>query len=148
MDILTGLKRTKADTLPHFELDEAELAKCYAPGKWSVRELLHHLADAETVLYERIRRVISEPRPVVWAFDPDAWAEHLKYRDLPLEPNKNVYSNVRDAIIVLAERHYEEDGNLEFVHSNLGVRTLAHEFDKVVWHNERHLQQIEQALKG
>lgn len=39
-----------------------------------MRFILHHLADSETVLYERIRRILSEPRQVLWVFDPDAFA--------------------------------------------------------------------------
>ena len=145
--IVEKLKQTKEETLSYFALSEEDLTKTYADGKWTVRELLHHLADAETVLYDRIRRAISEPRPVIWAFDQDLWATHLDYKDLPLAPNKNVYASVRDMVIILAERHYNEDGGLEFVHSETGVRTLKDEFDKVVWHNERHLSQIKLALE-
>ena len=141
------LKQTKEETLSYFALSEEDLTKTYADGKWTVKELLHHLADAETVLYDRIRRAISEPRPVIWAFNQDLWATNLDYKDLPLAPNKDVYASVRDMVIILAERHYDKDSELEFVHSETGVRTLKDEFDKVVWHNERHLSQIKLALE-
>lgn len=76
MEIVKELENTKAQTLKFFELTDEELNKSYEPGKWTVRYVLHHLADAETVLFERIRRVISEPRQVLWAFDQDAWAKN------------------------------------------------------------------------
>lgn len=146
MDILQNLSHTKAATLRHFALSAVDLDKTHGPGKWSVRYILHHLADADSVMYDRIRRVISEPRQVIWAFDQEAWANQLDYAQRPLELSRNLYSAVREGIIYYARLHYEANGHLEFVHSETGVRTLKDEFEKVVWHNERHLQQIEKAL--
>ena len=148
MQIIDTLESTRARTLEYFDLPDDRLALTYGPGKWSVRFVLHHLADAETVLFDRIRRVISEPRPVVWAFDQDAWAAGLDYADVPLDMSRRIYDAVRAGIIHYAERHYDHNGRREFVHSETGVRTLKDEFDKVVWHNEQHLAQIEAALRG
>ena len=146
MSILENLERTREETLRYFSLPAEDLAKRYAPGKWSVRWILHHLCDAETVLYERIRRAISEPRPVVWAFDQDAWARELDYENRSLEISRNMYDAVRAGVLHDARRHYEASGLREFVHSETGVRTVKEEFDKVAWHNERHLEQIRRAL--
>ena len=120
MQLLAGLETTRAETLKYFALGEQDLARTYGPGKWSIRFLLHHLADSETVLNDRIRRVVSEPR--------------------------QVYDSVRSGIIHLARIHYEKSGHLEFVHSVTGVRTLKDEFDKVAAHNAQHLAQIRAAL--
>jgi len=147
MDVVSRLEAARERTLPYFALSEERLALCYAPGKWPVRWLLHHLADAETVLYDRIRRAISEPRPVVWAFDQDLWAEHLDYTAMPLEISRQIYSAARGGVIYQARLNYASNGGREFVHSETGVRTLKDEFDKVAWHNEHHLEQIEQALQ-
>jgi hypothetical protein len=148
MPLIQELARTRDETLRHFSLGESDLARTYAPGKWSVRYLLHHLADCETVLFERIRRGLSEPRPVVWFFDQDAWAKGLDYSQVPLDISRRVYEAVREAVIYYAGRYYESHGHLEFVHSVTGVRTVQNEFDKVASHNEHHLQQIRLALQG
>ena len=147
MEILKGLEQTKATTLAYFMLPESDLDKTYAEGKWTVRELLHHLADAETVLYDRIRRGISKPNQVVWGFDQDAWCEKLKYKTMPLLINQQVYASVRASLIYLAENFYESSGENIYVHNETGKRTVKDEFDKVVWHNEHHLKQIQQAIK-
>ena len=146
MDIIEKLETTKAVTLKYFDLSEDYLGKSYGSGKWPIRYILHHLADAETVLYDRIRRVISEPKQVLWAFDQNAWGNRLDYGNLPLELSKRIYSSVRDGIIYQARLHYEPRGHLEFVHSETGVRTLKQEFDKVATHNDHHLGQIKIAL--
>ena len=146
MELLAELDRTRDETLAHFSLGEEELARTYGPGKWSVRYLLHHLADSETVLYDRIARILSEPRQVLWVYDQEAWSRGLDYSSRPLEISRAVYGSLRKAITYYASLHYEKDGHLEFVHSVTGVRTLKDEFDKVAAHNEDHLDQIRTAL--
>lgn len=56
MEIIEKLEATKATTLKYYDLSAAQLDQSYAPGKWTIRYLLHHLADAETVLIERALR--------------------------------------------------------------------------------------------
>jgi DinB superfamily len=146
MEIIDKLESTRDRTLRYFDLPEADLRKAYGSGKWSVRFLLHHLADAETVLNDRLRRTISEPRSVLWAFDQDAWSKGLDYETLPLDVSRGIYEATRAGIIYLAREHYARNGHLEFVHSETGVRTLKDEFDKVGTHNEGHLAHIETAL--
>ena len=147
MDIVTRLEAVRDRTLRYFDLSGEQLDRTYGPGKWPVKFILHHLADAETVLFDRIRRVLSEPRQVLWAFDQDAWAKGLDYSRMPLELSRRIYDAVRAGMIYQARLHYHLDGHREFVHSETGVRTLKVEFDKVVQHNEHHLEQIEAALK-
>jgi hypothetical protein len=146
MELIRELERTRDETLGYFALGEEDLARSYGPGKWSVRHLLLHLADSETVLYDRIRRVLSEPRQVIWVYDQDAWASGLDYARVPLELYRPIYESVRSAIIHFAEQYYEAKGHLEFVHSVTGVRTLKDEFEKVAAHNAHHLAQIRSAL--
>ncbi len=146
MQLIKQLEETRDETLALFALDENSLARTYAPGRWSVRFILHHLADGETVLFDRIRRVLSEPRQVLWVFDQEAWATGLDYSRVPLDISCRVYESVRNAIIYYAKEHYEQKGHLEFVHSVTGVRTLKDEFDKVASHNAHHLSQIRTAL--
>jgi hypothetical protein len=146
MQLIRQLEETRDETLRFFALGEEDLARTYAPGKWSVRFLLLHLADSETVLFDRIRRVLSEPRQVLWVFDQDAWARGLDYSRVPLDISRRVYESVRSAVIYYAGQYYEEKGHLEFVHSVTGVRTLKDEFDKVAGHNAHHLAQIRMAL--
>lgn len=140
------LEKTRDQTLRFFALGEGDLARTYGPGKWSVRYVLHHIADSETVFFDRIRRTLSESRPVLWVAQQDAWAKGLDYSRLPLDVSRRVYEAVRAAVIYYAGEHYERSGHLEFVHSVTGLRTLKDEFDKVALHNAHHLDQIRKAL--
>ena len=148
MALIQDLERTRDETLRYYSLEKSDLERRYGQGKWSIRYILHHLSDSETVLFDRIRRVLSEPRQVLWVYDQDAWASGLDYARVPLDLSCKVYQSVRESIIYYAGRYYDEKGHLEFVHSVTGVRTLKDKFDKVASHNEHHLTQIRLALKS
>lgn len=145
--LIQDLESTRDETLKYFSLEPRDLTQTYAPGKWSVKFLLHHITDSETVFYDRIARVLSEPRQVLWFYDQDAWSEGLDYSERPLDITRPIYESVRNAIIYYAGLHYEKKGHLEFVHSVTGVRTLSDEFEKIAAHNEHHLEQIRLALR-
>src|SRR4051812_4188159 len=89
------LERTRDETMRYFALGPTELERAYGPGKWTVRYVLHHLADSETVLNERIRRVLSEPTPFLAVFDEAAWSKALDYSQLPLALSRDVFASVR-----------------------------------------------------
>lgn len=146
VDLIARLERSHTETLERYELAGSDLERRYGPATWTIRQILHHLSDAESVLFDRIRRIISEPRQVIWAFDQDAWAAGLEYESRPLALSRALFSANRAGVIHYARGHYLDGETLDFVHSETGVRTLRQEFDKVADHNEHHLQQIRRAL--
>jgi hypothetical protein len=146
MEIIEQLEKIKAETLKYFDLADQDLQKNYGPDKWSVRYILHHLADSESVLFYRIRRVISEPNQVIWFYDQTAWAKKLDYSKVPLDLAKRIYASSRDGIIFYASHHYESGKEIKFVHSLAGLMTLKEQFDQVVRHNQQHVGSIEKAL--
>jgi hypothetical protein len=146
--ILQVLEAQAEEMESFFLLSPNDLSKTYAPEKWTVRQLLHHLADAETVLYERIRRGIARPGQVVWGFDQDKWADQLNYNTRDLAINQAIYQSIRRGVIDLVNTHYDLAGDRQYVHNETGLRTVKEEFDKVAWHNEHHLRQIRAALKA
>jgi hypothetical protein len=125
MKIIEALDTTRDETLRYFELGDRELTASYGPGKWPVRFILHHLADAETVLSERIRRILSEGRRVLWAFDQDAWAQGLDYATMHLDLSRDPYRSTRAGIRYLAGIHYETSGHLEWIHSETGAFAMV-----------------------
>ncbi len=127
-------------------MTENDLLKSYGFGKWTIKQILVHLSDADAVLLGRIKRIISEPKQVIWAFNQDLWCENLDYKTFPLETSKAIFLANRQTIIYLAQKYYKTLGAKEFVHSETGIRTLKEEFDKVASHNQGHIDQIKLAL--
>ena len=146
MDLLQQLDKTGEETLLYFSLPGNQLIKKYQEGKWTVKQILIHLADAEAVLMERIKKIIAEPRQVIFAFNQDLWNEHLDYLNFPLHLSEDLFQACRHINRFLVSQHYEIHSAKEFVHSETGVRTLRMEMEKVAIHNAHHLAQIKLAI--
>ena len=65
-------------------LTSEELGHPEAPDKWSILEVIHHLADSELVWAYRLRMVLAEKQPQITGYDQDRWASQLKYRETNL----------------------------------------------------------------
>ena len=124
MSIVTRLVETRQETERFFNLPANDLLKTYSSGKWSTKKILVHLSDAEGVLLERVKRIIAEPRQVIWAFNQDLWCANLDYENYPLDISKSLYIAGRNSAIYLAEKYYDKFSSNEFVHNETGVRTL------------------------
>ena len=72
--LVQDMFRTLHDTLAFFDAPEAAMNRAYAPGKWTLREILVHLSDTEAVYLDRARRILSDEKPSLLGFDQDRWA--------------------------------------------------------------------------
>jgi hypothetical protein len=146
MNFLDELERTRKEVDNYYLLPDEQMDRTYQQDKWTVREILVHLADAETVLQERIKRVLAEPGKMIWAFDQDRWSTSLDYPHYPLDICRAMFNANRRSIIYLAGKYYQSHGQLRFEHSETGTRTLKDEFEKVLYHCENHIIQIRTAI--
>jgi len=146
IDLLSQLEQTKAETISFFDLNDAELAMNYGEGKWTIRQILHHLTDTELVLHTRIKKVIAEPKQLITVFDQDDWDKAFDYFHEPLGIKKQAYQIGCQLNYELTDKYYEPYGQKEFIHSETGLRTLKEEFEKIAWHNQKHIDQIKLAL--
>lgn len=145
-EILHLLQDTKSFTIPCFDLSNSELNKNYGEGKWTIRQILHHLTDTEYLFVGRLKKIMAEPKQVIWAFNQDEWNETFDYINEPLTSKKELYSHCREMNCELIEEYYDQFKDKEFVHSITGLRTLQMEFEKVGLHNQSHNEQIKIAL--
>lgn len=145
-ELLQLVTLTKEETTTYFSLPQAELTKTYGEGKWSVRQILHHLTDVEYLLHGRLKKIIAEPKQVIWAFNQDDWNLAFNYLNEPLDGKKELYMLCREMNYKLIDAYFDEFEKKEFVHSEVGLRTLQMEFEKVGLHNQSHNAQIKSAL--
>ena len=122
--------------------------RSHAPGKWTVRQMLIHIADVETAFLDRLRRVLAQDKALVLALDPDRWVARLAGPERNLATAGRLYSATRDTIIDLARDLTETDLARTCVHSERGLLTTRQILELCVWHNARHLDQIEAARDG
>ncbi|HLK50004.1 MAG TPA: DinB family protein [Bryobacteraceae bacterium] len=114
-----------------------------APGKWSIRQIVAHLADAEMVMAHRFRQVIAESNPTIVAFDQDAWARNLDYtRRKPkqsLETFRRVRAENHELLKDLPESAFTRAGN----HTERGPVTLLQFVEGAAQHAESHARQMQ-----
>jgi hypothetical protein len=139
------LRGLRDATLPMFELPERRLAKRYRRGGWTAREVLVHIADTESVLLDRLRRVAAQEKPLLLGFDPDAWTSRLDYAGRDLALARALYLAARSTIAELVERHRGDAARMG-IHSEAGLLSLAQIAEKVAWHNQHHIEQIRSAV--
>jgi hypothetical protein len=124
----------------------ARLRRRPAPGKWSVVEILAHLADTEIVASWRIRAILGAPGTPLQAFDQDAWvsAGHYDQRD----PRKSVelFRVLREVNVALFQTLTPEQWNQHGMHAERGVETVEHMVRLFAGHDLNHTRQVEQIL--
>src|SRR5262249_17527072 len=77
------------------ELPADRLRAAEAPGKWSIGQLVRHLADSEIVWGWRLRLVLAQDRPALTGYDQDAWADRLHYDAAPIDEALDEFSALR-----------------------------------------------------
>jgi DinB superfamily len=124
----------------------AKLRKRPAPDKWSVGEILAHLAETETVGGFRMRLILGAPGTAITAFDQDAWviSGHYGKRD----PRKSLaqFRALREANLDLLKSLTPEQWKHHGVHAERGVESIEHIALMFAGHDINHTQQIERIL--
>ncbi len=112
------------------------------PGKWSVRQIVCHLSDAEMVTGTRLRRIIAEDDPTLEAFNQDAWAHKLDYAkrkpSQALETFRRLRGENHDLLKDLAEETFARTGT----HSERGTVSLLDLVKGGAEHAENHIRQM------
>ena len=124
----------------------SRLRKRPAPGKWSVAEILAHLADTEIVASWRIRAILAAPGTPMQAFDQDAWvtAGHYDKRD----PRKSieVFRVLREMNVALFTTLTPEQWKHHGVHAERGAETVEYIVRLYAGHDLNHTHPVEQIL--
>ena len=118
-----------------------ELDATPGPGKWSARQIVHHLADSEMAAAMRFRLLVAEDRPVIKGYDQDAFAGRLHY-DRPHAASLELFRASRAATVEMMGCLTETDWLREGTHTELGRFGLDTWLRIYAPHAHKHAQQI------
>lgn len=121
-----------------------ELKARPGPGRWTAREIVHHLADSEMTAGVRLRRLLAEEHPAIQGYDQDEFARRLHY-DRPHETSLELFKYVRDSTAELLERMQPSDWLREGTHSEVGRYTTETWLTIYAEHAHKHARQIRAA---
>ena len=128
-------------------ITQQELDRRPPSGAWTAREIVHHLADSESMAYIRLRRLIAEDDPVIAGYDEPAWARRLHY-ERPIETSLAVVRAVRTASLELLHALTSDEWTRAGTHSESGPYSTELWLELYAPHAHDHADQIRRARRG
>ena len=123
-------------------LSEEQLSQREAPGKWSIRHVVRHLADGDLVWGYRMRMVLAQDRPPITGYDQDQWADRLHYGVADVPQALDEFAMLRRGNLRLISAATEADLQRVGVHSERGEESVAHMLKMYAGHDLLHLAQL------
>ncbi|GAC1432326.1 MAG: putative metal-dependent hydrolase [Terriglobales bacterium] len=127
-------------------VSQSKLEKRPAPDKWSVSEIVAHLADTEIVAAFRVRMILGAPGTAITAFDQDTWVTSGHYEKRDAHKSVELFSVLRGANLALLRSLTPEQWKHYGMHSERGKETIEHISKMFAGHDLNHIQQIEGIL--
>jgi uncharacterized damage-inducible protein DinB len=122
-------------------LDDAQLDTSYREGGWTVRQLVHHVADSHANAYIRFKLALTEDDPTIKAYDEAAWAK-LPDSRLPVEVSLAFTAAVHARLVSLLESMTDAEYDKTFRHPERGQISLSNNLALYAWHSKHHTAHI------
>ena len=128
-------------------LSEDQLNTAYREGGWTIKQVVHHVADSHYNSYIRFKWTLTEDQPLIKAYHEDRWAKLIDYQ-APIELSLNALSSVHAKLVYLLNGLSRDDLKREFIHPD-GNRSVSLEKNIGIyaWHSQHHYAHIENLLK-
>ena len=128
-------------------LNDAQLDTPYRPGGWTVRQVMHHVADSHMNAYVRVKLALTESAPTVKVYDEKLWAELADSR-LPVEVSQILLDALHRRWVVLFDSLKPEDWRLTYIHPEFKEpMTIESVAPLYAWHSRHHLAHIVELRK-
>jgi uncharacterized damage-inducible protein DinB len=122
-------------------LTDAQLDTPYRDGGWTVRQLVHHVADSHLNAYTRFKLALTEESPTIRPYDQDAWSK-LADSTLPVAVSLGILDGVHVRLVHLLRATPESEFSRTLVHPENGPMTLDALLSTYWWHGRHHTAHI------
>lgn len=137
-------ERLKQAVLP---LSDKQLDTPYRPGGWTIRQVIHHLADTHMNIFMRVKLALTEDHPIIKPFQQDAWVELSDSLYYPIEPSLKILEGIHERLAYLFENLTEDDLKKKFTHPGYNkVFTIEQVIGLFTWHGNHHLAHITNSI--
>jgi uncharacterized damage-inducible protein DinB len=124
-------------------LSDEQVKQPEAHGKWSVRDVLQHLADSELVWGFRLRMALAQDRPPLVGYDQDLWASRLHYETADAKQALEQFAVLRRSNLNVLRGASEDDLQRVAVHAERGEQTIEQMVRLCAGHDLVHLNQVD-----
>jgi len=128
-------------------LEDAQLDTPYRPGGWTVRQVVHHLADSHMNAYVRLRLALTEDIPEIRTYREERWAELLDARSAPLCLSLDLIDSLHARWVMLLRSLTPGEMARTLRHPEIGTLSLDQLTALYAWHGRHHLTHIT-SLRG
>lgn len=119
-------------------LNGKQLDTPYREGGWTVRQVIHHLADSDLNAYVRFKLALTEDNPTIKPFAEAAWADLADSRVTPVDVSLALLENLHARWVVLLRSMKAEDWERKLTHPEAGVMSLDKMLGLYAWHGVHH----------
>lgn len=129
-------------------LSEAQLNTPYRPDGWTVRQVVHHIADSHHHSYIRFKWALTENRPVIKAYEEKEWANLADALSAPIQLSLAHVKSIHAKLVYLLRGLSKSDLRKVYIHpdGNLEVSVLEN-IGKYAWHGNHHCAHIEGLMR-
>jgi uncharacterized damage-inducible protein DinB len=147
---MAGMRVSQINTLRHLadhlrgaaqNLNDARLDTPYREGGWTVRQVIHHVADSHLNSYVRFKLALTEDWPTIKPYEEGAWAK-LPDSSLPIEPSLVLIASLHERWVALLEAIDDADYRRGFHHPESGRMNLGTALAYYDWHSRHHTAHI------
>ena len=128
-------------------LGDAQLDTPYREGGWTVRQVVHHVADSHMNAYVRCRLALTESEPTIKPYEESAWARLEDAASSPIEVSLRLLEPLHERWVTLLRSVKAEEFARTFRHPEHGVRTLDWMLFLYAWHGKHHTAHITELRK-
>lgn len=124
-------------------LDDEQLDTPYRPGGWTVRQVVHHLADSHTNAYVRFKLALTEDAPAIKPYFEDRWAETPDSRELDIAVSLHLIDALHKRLDFLMRKMTDEDWQRLFFHPEHNKQIPLYRMAALyAWHGKHHVAHI------
>ena len=123
-------------------LNDKQLDTPYREGGWTVRQVVHHLADAHMNAFIRMKLILTEGKPTIKPYDQNAWAALADTTEMPIGVSLEILRGLHDRWSVLLDRVPDGEWTRSALHPERGEVTLESQLNVYAGHGEKHVEHI------
>ncbi len=124
------------------DLTETQLDTPYRAGGWTVRQLVHHVADSHMNAYFRVKLALTEELPTVKPYDQDAWVQLADIKAVPPSVSLALFEGIHARLLPVLRAMAPADFRRRLMHPENGPMTIDDVVNMYAWHGDHHIAHV------